>query len=70
MALTGNILATRYELIERLSEGLLFDVYRARDLVQGRVVAIKLMRPPYYQNPRVRERLQQVVDALLFFGNV
>jgi hypothetical protein len=63
MALTGNILATRYELIERLSEGLLFDVYRARDLVQGRVVAIKLVRPPYYRNPRVRERLQQVVDA-------
>jgi serine/threonine-protein kinase len=63
MALTGNVLATRYELIERLSEGLLFDVYRARDLVQGRVVAVKLVRSPYYENPRVRERLQQVVDA-------
>lgn len=65
MALTGNVLATRYELIERLSEGLLFDVYRARDLVQGRVVTVKLMRSPYYQNPRVRERLQQVVETRL-----
>jgi len=63
MALTGNVLATRYELIERLSEGLLFDVYRARDLIQGRVVTVKLIRSPYHQNPRVRERLQQVVDA-------
>ncbi len=63
MALTGNVLATRYELIERLSEGLLFDVYRARDLVQGRVVTVKLVRSPYFQNPRVRERLQQVIDA-------
>ena len=63
MALTGNVLATRYELIERLSEGLLFDVYRARDLIQGRVVTVKLVRSPYYQNPRLRERLQQVVDA-------
>ncbi|GBC92355.1 Serine/threonine-protein kinase StkP [bacterium HR15] len=65
MALTGNVLATRYELIERLSEGLLFDVYRARDLVQGRVVTVKLVRSPYHQNPRVCERLQQVVDARL-----
>jgi len=65
MALTGNVLATRYELIERLSEGLLFDVYRARDLDQGRVVTVKLIRSPYHQNPRVRERLQQVVDARL-----
>jgi hypothetical protein len=63
MALTGNVLATRYELIERLSEGLLFDVYRARDLVQGRVVAVKLVRSPYSQNPRVQERLQQVFDS-------
>ncbi len=63
MALTGNVLATRYELIERLSEGLLFDVYRARDMVQGRVVTVKLVRSPYHQNPRVRERLQQVFDA-------
>jgi serine/threonine-protein kinase len=65
MALTGNVLATRYELIERLSEGLLFDVYRARDLIQGRVVTIKLVRSPYHENPRVRERLQQLVDARL-----
>lgn len=61
--MTGNILATRYELSEQLAEGLLFGVYRARDLMRSQVVTVKVVRSPYAENPALRERLAQIVET-------
>lgn len=61
--MTGNVLATRYELSEQIAEGLLFSVYRARDLMRSQVVTIKLLRPPYAQNETLRERLAVLAET-------
>mgnify|MGYP005836400981 FL=1 len=61
--MTGNVLAARYELIERLAEGLLFQVYRARDLSRSRVVTLKVLRPPYAQNRQLVDTLQMALEA-------
>ncbi len=61
--MTGNILATRYELVEQLAEGVLFSVYRARDLMRSQVVTVKMVRSPYAQNSLLRERLLQLAET-------
>lgn len=61
--MTGNVLATRYELIEQIAEGLLFSVYRARDLMRSQVVTLKILRSPYAQNETLRERLAVVAET-------
>ncbi|MCL6534345.1 MAG: protein kinase [Armatimonadetes bacterium] len=61
--MTGNVLATRYELIEQLAEGLLFSVYRARDLMRSQVVTLKILRAPYAQNETLRERLAVLAET-------
>ena len=63
VAMTGNVLAARYELIEQLAEGLLFHVYRARDLSRSRVVTLKALRAPYAQNRPLLDALQMTLDA-------
>jgi len=61
--MTGNVLAARYELLEQLSEGLLFHVYRARDLTRSRVVTLKAVRTPYASNQPLLDTLQMTLDA-------
>ncbi|MCX7925333.1 MAG: PASTA domain-containing protein [Fimbriimonadales bacterium] len=61
--MTGNVLAARYELLEQLSEGLLFHVYRARDLTRARVVTLKAVRAPYTANQPLLDALQMTLDA-------
>ncbi len=61
--MTGNVLAARYELLEQLSEGLLFHVYRARDLTRSRVVTLKAVRAPYGSNPTLLDALQMALDS-------
>jgi len=61
--MTGNVLAARYELLEQLSEGLLFHVYRARDLTRSRVVTLKAVRAPYANNQPLLDALQMVLDS-------
>lgn len=61
--MTGNVLAARYELIEQIAEGLLFSVYRARDLMRTQVVTVKIVRAPYNQNEALRERLAVLAET-------
>lgn len=61
--MTGNVLAARYELLEQISEGLLFQVFRARDLARARVVTLKVVRAPYAQNRPLLDALQMTLDA-------
>ena len=42
-----KVLAGRYELIERIGEGGMAVVFRSRDRLLGRNVAIKILRPEY-----------------------
>ena len=49
----------RYELIERIATGGQGTVYRARDTVLDRVVAVKVINQPVTDDPQYLEALQR-----------
>lgn len=57
------ILNNRYQLEERLGSGGMAMVYRARDLMLERPVAIKLLRADFSNDPDFRERFRQEARA-------
>lgn len=57
------ILNNRYQLEDRLGSGGMSMVFRARDLMLERIVAIKILRKDYSNNPEFRERFRQEAKA-------
>jgi len=53
----------RYETLERVGESALFTVYKARDKNTSRVVAIKMLQPPYDGDPVFVEALRAGLTA-------
>ena len=47
MNVEGKVLGSRYELIEKIGSGGMATVYKARDLVLKRYVAVKVLREEY-----------------------
>lgn len=47
----GKKLADRYQLLEKIGEGGMALVFRARDLRTGHDVAVKFLRPEFHDNP-------------------
>ena len=45
--MANKVLAGRYELIEKIGEGGMAVVFKAKDRLLGRMVAIKILRPEY-----------------------
>ncbi len=48
--------SSRYEMKDRIATGGMGEVWRARDTVLGREVAVKLLKREYADDPRFRER--------------
>ena len=59
----GKLLNDRYQLTEQLGKGGMATVYRARDKMLERDVAIKLLRDDYSDNDEFRERFRQEARA-------
>ena len=59
----GALLNNRYQLLDRLGSGGMADVFRARDLMLARDVAIKVLRKDYSTNPDFQERFKQEARA-------
>jgi serine/threonine protein kinase len=57
------LLNNRYQLDERQGSGGMAMVYRARDLMLERTVAIKLLRADFSKDPNFRERFRQEAKA-------
>lgn len=70
--LSGHTLANRYELLERIGEGGMAVVYRARDALLGRLVAIKVLREQFASDGEflTRFRLEARAAASLSHPNV
>ncbi len=58
-----RVLNERYQLLEKLGQGGMAEVYRARDLMLARYVAIKLLRADYSKNAAFQERFRQEARA-------
>jgi serine/threonine protein kinase len=58
-----GLLSKRYQIEGRIGSGGMAEVYRARDLTLERIVAIKLLREDFSQDPGFRERFRQEAKA-------
>jgi len=54
----GALLNDRYQLLEKLGSGGMADVYRSRDLMLDRYVAIKVLRRDYSTNPEFQNQFR------------
>ncbi len=59
----STLLNNRYQLIESLGVGGMAEVYRARDLMLERFVAIKILRDEHASEPDFQERFRQEAKA-------
>jgi len=57
--MTGEILGGRYSILDTIGEGGMAIVYRAKDTLLNRVVAIKVLRPQYASDSEFRERFRR-----------
>jgi tetratricopeptide (TPR) repeat protein len=55
----GTVLGGRYEIVEMLGIGGMGAVYKARDRVLDRIIALKVMRPNLARNPEILQRFKQ-----------
>jgi serine/threonine protein kinase/tetratricopeptide (TPR) repeat protein len=55
----GDVIGSRYEILQLLGEGGMGAVYKARDREVDRTVALKLIRPELASNPTILARFKQ-----------
>lgn len=65
----GSMVADRYEVEERFSEGGVGLLYRAHDHKLGREVALKVMRSELSNHSALRPRFEQEAGALVALGH-
>src|SRR5271157_253281 len=58
-----RLLNKRYQLLDQLGKGGMAVVYRARDLMLERFVAVKLLREDYSRDPAFQKRFRQEAKA-------
>jgi len=59
----GELLNNRYQLLNRIGTGGMAEVFRARDLMLDRYVAVKVLRDDYMVNEAFKERFRQEARA-------
>lgn len=60
----NQIVSQRYEVLEKVGESPIFHVYKARDRVSSRIVALKMVTPAYVSDVAFCERLRSVTKAV------
>src|SRR5512145_2263132 len=60
---SGALLNNRYQLLERIGTGGMADVFRARDLMLERTVAIKVLHETYSDDKALQDRFKQEARA-------
>lgn len=65
----GLMLDNRYEIIEKVGEGGMAVVYKARDHRLGRLVAIKILRPEFARDEEFRRRFHAESQAVAMLSH-
>lgn len=65
----GLMLDNRYEIVEKVGEGGMAVVYKARDHRLGRFVAIKILRPEYARDEEFRRRFHAESQAVAMLSH-
>jgi serine/threonine protein kinase len=63
MDLSGRTLSGRYEILDRLGQGGMGQVYHARDVLLGRLVALKVLWPHLAASEAAQERFRREARA-------
>lgn len=61
--MADKLLGGRYSVLDVIGEGGMATVYRARDTLLGRIVAIKVLRPQYASDAEFRERFRREAQS-------
>lgn len=61
--LIGKILSNRYEIIEQIGQGGMAIVYKARDQLLNRYVAIKVLRPEFVNDEQFIKKFKRESQA-------
>ncbi len=64
MIASGHVIAQRYEILDRISEGGMATVYTARRTDDGNIVALKVLREQYASDAEFVERFQREAKAV------
>ena len=65
--LIGGVVAGRYELLSHIEEGRFGDFWRAKDLKNDGLVAVKLMKPDLFSDPEAFKRFEREAQLLSEF---
>jgi serine/threonine protein kinase len=63
MPIDGQLLNNRYRLIARIASGGMAVVYKAQDTMLGRIVAVKILRESFAEDPSFQARFQREAQA-------
>jgi len=65
MPAIGDFINARYEILEKSGEGGVFTVYRTRDKIANRLMAVKILKPEYVSEPDVAGQTVSRASQLL-----
>ena len=63
MLTVGTYLADRYEIVSKIGAGGMSDVYKAKDHVLGRFVAIKVLKPEFREDTTFIRKFRSEAQA-------
>lgn len=65
----GEVLGNRYELIEKIGEGGMAIVYKARDNKLSRLVAVKILKKEFANNKDISDKFKKEATAIANFSD-
>lgn len=65
MVAIGQLINARYEVLEKTGEGSLFTVFRTRDRIANRLLAVKVLKPEYAAEPEVASAIVTHAEQLV-----
>lgn len=69
MNIEGRLIANRYEIIEKVGNGGMATVYRAKDHVLNRFVAVKILRDEFTTDEEFIKRFHSEAQAVASFSH-